>query len=525
MSQVQLMRSLTSAIIVGFLVLGAKAATVRRTLEISNKVVQPDGFKRSATVVSGSHPGPLLTGNIGDRFMINVVNKLNDPNMFRLTTVHWHGMFQRGSFWDDGVAGVTQCPIAPGHSFVYDFTASNQAGTFWYHSHYGTQYCDGLRGPVVIYDPDDPHKNLYDVDDASTVITLGEWYHTSSRSSGTGVGQASSTLINGLGRYIGGPQVDLAVVNVERGKRYRFRLISISCDPNHLFSISGHKLTIIEADGESTQPLTVDKLQIFAGQRYSFVLEANQPVGNYWIRAIPNSGLGGLSSTTLNGVNSAILRYKGARKAEPTTDVVLKSPKLFNETELHALVSPAAPANAEGQADVHINLQIARNGSLWTMNNITYFPPSVPVLLQMLSHAKKPEELLPQGSIIYLPRNKVIELVIPGGGSSPDSPHPFHLHGHSFSVVRSAGSNTTNYKDPVRRDVTQIGFLGSQATVRFTTDNPGPWIFHCHIDWHLAGGLAVVFAEAPEEVSTISTPTVQWEQLCPIESSLTPSII
>ncbi len=38
-------------------------------------------------------------------------------------------------------------------------------GTYWYHSHYGLQYCDGLRGPLVIYDPNDPHRHLYDVDD------------------------------------------------------------------------------------------------------------------------------------------------------------------------------------------------------------------------------------------------------------------------------------------------------------------------------------------------------------------------
>lgn len=59
---------------------------------------------------------------------------------------------------------VTQCPIVGGNSFLYNFTATDQAGTFWYHSHYGTQYCDGLRGPLIIYDPEDPHADLYDVD-------------------------------------------------------------------------------------------------------------------------------------------------------------------------------------------------------------------------------------------------------------------------------------------------------------------------------------------------------------------------
>ena len=76
---------------------------------------------------------------------------------------------------------ITKCPISADNSFLYDFTATDQAGTFWYHSHLSTQYCDGLRGPMVVYDPDDPHASLYDVDDETTVITLSEWYHTAAR--------------------------------------------------------------------------------------------------------------------------------------------------------------------------------------------------------------------------------------------------------------------------------------------------------------------------------------------------------
>jgi iron transport multicopper oxidase len=53
----------------------------------------------------------------------------------------------------------------PDNSFEYRFSVPDQAGTFWYHSHYSTQYCDGLRGPLVVYDPDDPLRPMYDVDD------------------------------------------------------------------------------------------------------------------------------------------------------------------------------------------------------------------------------------------------------------------------------------------------------------------------------------------------------------------------
>ncbi|KAI9450886.1 Cupredoxin, partial [Lactarius psammicola] len=103
------------------------------------------------------------------------------------------------------------------------------------------QYCDGLRGALVIYDPDDPHSDLYDIDDEHTVITLGDWYHYPS-SQVPLVPLFNSTLINGKGRYLDGPEASLAVVNVVKGTRYRLRLVSISCEPAFDFSIEGHQL-------------------------------------------------------------------------------------------------------------------------------------------------------------------------------------------------------------------------------------------------------------------------------------------
>ena len=70
-----------------------------------------------------------------------------------------------------------------------------------------------------------------------------------------------------------------------------------------------------------------------------------------------------------------------------------------------------------------------------------------------------------------------------------------HLHGHNFDVVRVAGSSKYNFKNPPRRDVVSIGAPSDNVTIRFVTNNPGPWFLHCHIDWHLEAGLAIVFAE------------------------------
>ncbi|KAG1732064.1 laccase [Suillus lakei] len=427
-----------------------------------NKVIAPDGFERAATLVNGVFPGPLIAAQKGDDFAIEVVNELQDESMFMSTSVHWHGLYQNGTNYADGASSVTQCPIAQNHSFLHSFSAPNQAGTYWYHSHYSVQYCDGLRGPLVIYDPHDPLAHMYDVDDAL-------------RSSMDSV------------RYAGGPISDLAVITVEQGKRYRMRLISMSCDPNFQFSIDGHNLTL-------TEPLVVDQLQIFAGQRYSVVLVADKPVDNYWIRNLPNTA----NASYEGGINSAILRYKSARKAEPTTvNTAPKSP--LTENNLHALINPGAPGIPEyGKADINLNLEVSILNGIFSINNVSFKPPT----------SQEPSQLLPNGSVIVLEANKVVELTLSSTG--PGGP--------------SAGNSTLNYVNPVRRDVVSAGSPGQQMVIRWVTDNSGPWFLHCHIDWHLEAGLAVVMAESPSDTGAhVNHVPHAWDQLCPTFDSLTPS--
>jgi iron transport multicopper oxidase len=221
----------------------------------------------------------------------------------------------------------------------------------------------------------------------------------------------------------------------------------MACDPSFEFSIDGHNMTIIEADGENTEPFTVNSIPIFAAQRYSFVLNANQPVGNYWIRAKPSVAL---STSFDKGLNSAILRYEGAREVEPKTKNQT-SVRTLDETDLHPLENPRAPGKPyPGGADVvlPLNLSINAAGDRFLVNGTTFRPPTVPVLLQILSGNRPAQELLPKGSVFPLPRNKVIEVVLMGnnapGGPVRDSytpgektiltcpQHPFHLHGVSF---------------------------------------------------------------------------------------------
>ncbi|KAI6103797.1 laccase [Pisolithus croceorrhizus] len=459
------------------------------TLEVVNKVIAPDGFPRSTVLAGGTFPGPLIQARKGDEFLVNVTNFLNDTSMDITTSIHWHGIFQHQSNWADGTAWVTQCPIQPNGSFLHRFTVPDQAGTYWYHSHLSAQYCDGLRGPLVIYDPDDPLADMYDVDDESTVIVLSDWYHQPSPKLYNPPFTPDSTLINGLGRYPAGPASPLAIVNVTQGKRYRFRIIGASCDPWFNFTIDGHNMTIIEADGNEVEPVVVDSLPVFAGQRYSVIVTADQPVGNYWMRAVSNFP----NQTFDGGMNSAILRYSGAPIQDPTTEpgpYVLP----FDESALHPLHNSGVPGiPGVGNADVNINLVAgldAANG-VYTVDGVPFIDPPLPVLLQILSGAHNAAQLLPNGSVYVLPPNKTIEISMPAtdltSGGALGGPHPIHLHGHAFDVVRVPGNSTYNYVNPVRRDTVSLGTqaVNDNVTIRFSTNNPGPWFFHCHIDWHL----------------------------------------
>ncbi|KAJ4473035.1 laccase 1 [Lentinula aciculospora] len=503
-------------------------------LHIVNAFIQPDGFNRSGVLAEGVFPGPLITGNKGDNFQINVLDELTNGTMLLSTSIHWHGLFQKTTNWADGPAFVNQCPIAAGDSFLYNFNVPDQAGTpssltgnldkqppniatdcadpWW---------CMTLKTHMLIFtilmmiqpsshsltDVPAPQAGLVPTSDAVLINGLGEfpWLFI------TRVKLNSRT-----GRSFNGPaDAPLTVINVVQGTRYRFRLVSISCDPNFLFSIDGHTFTVIEADGVNHEPVVVDSIQIFAAQRYSFVLTANQSVDNYWIRANPNNANNGFNG----GINSAILRYSGAPIVDPVT--ILTTVDTLQETSL-------VPGNATANGvDVDLNLALSFDGARFEINGVSFFPPTVPVLLQILSGSTTAAELLPSGSVYTLPLNSVIQLSFNTAAvANIGGPHPFHLHGHTFDVVRSAGSTNYNYVNPPRRDVVSTGAATDNVTIRFTTDNAGPCevpsLSHRLAFGSPTSGFAIVFAEDAPDVATANPVPDAWNQLCPIYDALTP---
>ncbi|KAK1589870.1 multicopper oxidase [Colletotrichum navitas] len=127
------------------LALGAIAESRNFELNLTWETASPDGFARKMILINGQFTGPRIEATEGDDITIKVQN-----NLPYSTTVHYHGIEQLDTPWSDGVPGVTQRPIPPGGSFVYQWKAT-QYGAYWYHAHWESLIEDGLFGPITIH--------------------------------------------------------------------------------------------------------------------------------------------------------------------------------------------------------------------------------------------------------------------------------------------------------------------------------------------------------------------------------------
>ncbi|KAK3117827.1 hypothetical protein LTR53_000376 [Teratosphaeriaceae sp. CCFEE 6253] len=146
-------------------------------------------------------------------------------------------------------------------------------------------------------------------------------------------------------------------------------------------------------------------------------------------------------------------------------------------------------------------------------NGITYTRPVVPTLYSALTTGADASNVTVYGDYTnsyVLEKDQIVDIVL---NNADGGKHPFHLHGHNFQAIyrgpdEEGSYNPANETDfpamPMRRDVLMVRPLAS-FVIRFKADNPGVWMFHCHIDWHLVTGLAAVMIEAPLELQKTLT--------------------
>merc|ERR1711939_1047731 len=190
---------------------------VRRSGHMVESIINgvTDGFTRPVYLINGEHPAPLIEANEDDTLEVFVEDDLPVE-----TTIHWHGILQRGTPHLDGVPGITQYPIAPGGNLTYRFDLSNEYGFYLYHSHFRAYYNDAIRGPLSIRPKRSRSRPFESIASSAAVaeaslqaerdafpVLLTDWYHNLSdmvlrEYNRTGVFPhcINSLLANGMGR-------------------------------------------------------------------------------------------------------------------------------------------------------------------------------------------------------------------------------------------------------------------------------------------------------------------------------------
>uniref|UniRef100_A0A6N2KJ28 laccase n=1 Tax=Salix viminalis TaxID=40686 RepID=A0A6N2KJ28_SALVM len=245
--------------------------------------------KRIVTV-NGRSPGPTLYAREDDTVLVKVVNHVKYN-----VSIHWHGIRQLRTGWADGPAYITQCPIQPGQSFVYNFTITGQRGTLLWHAHILWLRAT-VHGAIVVlprrgipYPFPAPHKEV--------VVVLAEWWKSDTEvvinealKSGLAPNVSDAHTINGHpGAVSTCSSQGGFTLPVQSGKTYMLRLINAALNEELFFKIAGHKLTVVEVDAIYVKPFKTDTVLIAPGQTTNVLVTAQKNPGKYLIAVPPHS--------------------------------------------------------------------------------------------------------------------------------------------------------------------------------------------------------------------------------------------
>jgi iron transport multicopper oxidase len=431
--------------------------------------------------VNNQWPIAPIYADIDDLLVLNVHNTLDVP-----TSLHSHGLFQNNTNYFDGAYGTTQCGIPPGHNFTYSIPIQ-QVGSYWIHGHIDGQYVDGLRAPLILKDPSERHDGDY-------IVSLSDFYKSDHH-------VLSAKYMNPANPDGVEPIPDAPLINdrhdvsryaMEAGKTYRFRFISMTAIGMFDVWIDDHEMRVIEVDGVSVQPYSVQFLKISSAQRYSVLVQAKSSTKfNYALHAEYDLDMFDNVPATLDPRATALLEY--SQELGVFTGMAKPNVSVFSDMEFVPVVpEPIVSPDVSFDFDVYFGL-FEDSINHGTFNQIPYVKPIVPAMFSALSLGDVAFDERAYANVTntrVLKHMDMVQIVIKNLDSGN---HPFHLHGHVFQVL-AKGTNLEDIPtkfsnaNPMRRDTVVVPGEG-YAIIRFRADNPGVWLFHCHVEWHGIFGL------------------------------------
>lgn len=313
------------------------------TEEELEELITVDGNYKFMYAINNQFPAPTLV--FYDQQVVNI--RVYNDMANEAVSFHWHGMFQTGTPWMDGVSMVSQCPIPPGEFFNYQFVAS-PPGTHWYHSHHGAMRRSGLAGAFIVLSKEGTERTDTPKVDKDVVFLAQDWQaavsdievvketewlmYSFSKISGrlgtqmrTYDGSMSSlshpvsrALVNGKTKSfsdIGNANekaVPMETFNISRNGSLLLRIIQTGMTGEFKISIDQHRLLIVGSDGGDLVPTWTDYLIINPGETYDVMVFGNNTPGNYWIRLETTEVLDFFYNPIQPNVSFAQLHYQEA---------------------------------------------------------------------------------------------------------------------------------------------------------------------------------------------------------------------
>ena len=457
--------------------LGASAFGFARASQAATQIALPIGATTAqimpdlptAAMMGYGTDGPhVLHLTQGQQTLIHAQNHLDE-----VTTVHWHGM--RGPNAQDGVPYLTQLPIGVGEDYTYDLLPKD-AGTFWFHPHCNTleQIARGLAGVVVVHEAQDPG---YDADE---VIQLRDFRlgkdgqfieFTKPRNAVRGGTLGTVTTANW--------QTDLHIT-APAGGLLRLRLAATDVTRVFQIAVTGAEARVIAADGHPVPapydiailPTPKDRDPVAAPGTWPVILAPGQrtdlaivmpPEGS--IVTVEMALPGGASKTVATLTSAGASLGRTAQDIKPLPPNPLSEPDLANAQRMDFTIgwSPDGTAGSKSICGDTPFRFWSINRKLWPGEGPT--DPANPLApLATLALGK---------SYIFRLKNET------------KNDHPIHLHGMAFKLLSSN-------QRPLPPHWTDTALLRADETVEvaFVADNPGDWVFHCHVIEHQKTGLA-----------------------------------
>ena len=433
---------------------GSEIKEYRLTAQAATVNLTGDGHPDTAVwAYGGTVPGPEVRIRQGDPVRLVVSNKLGED-----TTVHWHGIRLPNAM--DGVPGLTQPPIRPRESFNYEFTPPD-AGTFWYHPHADSlqQLGRGLAGALIVEEREPVAV------DRDMLWFIEDWRLDDEGRIAPGFGNRMEAGMSGrIGNTVTVNGRVPETVSVRAGERLRLRLVNAALARIVGLRFEGHQPVVVAYDGQPCDPHPPDggRLVLGPAMRADLIIDMPGAPGRRY--AVIDDFYRDLAYKLLDFVydpGEPIREHPDASVKLPANPLL--EPDLV-AAERHEIALQGGMMG--GMSMMGGGGMMGRGGATWAMNGMSMTGDGKPDMSPLLT--------LKRGQTCVLAlRNETAWW------------HPMHLHGHSFRVVSRNGK-----PNPVRewRDTVLVS-PHETAEIAFVADNPGDWMFHCHVTDHQETGM------------------------------------